>query len=135
MSIKIIRERSVEHEVIYRRVYDWADAPGSGFSFACDEEGHVLTSVLEPLAYENLLKCQQASPDEIVDKGVVKYERDIKIDAIGECYCGAHVYLDGFTNPCPDCNRDYNWRGDLLAPRSQWGEETGEHPADIARIP
>lgn len=46
--------------------------------------------------------------------------------------CGkGRVYLDGFTNTCPVCEADYNWSGQLLAPRSQWGEETGETAADI----
>lgn len=40
---------------------------------------------------------------------------------------GKHVVtLHGFTNTC-DCGRDYNMSGDVLAPRSHWGEETGEH--------
>lgn len=46
------------------------------------------------------------------------------------CRCGRKVYCDGFTNTC-DCGRDYNWNGTLLAPRSQWGEETGETADDI----
>jgi hypothetical protein len=37
------------------------------------------------------------------------------------------------TNTC-ECGRDYNWGGQLLAPRSQWGEETGETAADILRV-
>ena len=31
-----------------------------------------------------------------------------------------------FTNTC-ECGQDYNSGGQLLAPREQWGEETGEH--------
>jgi hypothetical protein len=55
--------------------------------------------------------------------------------AVGECVCcGAHVTLIGFTNTCP-CGADYNSAGQHLAPREQWGEETGEHIADILRIP
>lgn len=46
--------------------------------------------------------------------------------AVGRCKCGRNVFLDAFTCPC-DCGRDYNQSGDLLAPRKQWGEETGEH--------
>jgi len=50
---------------------------------------------------------------------------------IGVCVrCGAHVTLSGFTNTC-ECGADYNGAGELLAPRSQWGEETGESVADI----
>lgn len=48
--------------------------------------------------------------------------------------CGKWLRCDGFTNTCERCGRDYNWAGQMLAPRSQWGEDTGEHLADILRI-
>lgn len=47
-----------------------------------------------------------------------------------KCGCGETVRLDRFTNTC-NCGREYNMDGSLLAPRSQWGEETGETAADI----
>jgi hypothetical protein len=34
------------------------------------------------------------------------------------------------TNTC-DCGADYNMSGARLADRSQWGQETGEHPVDV----
>lgn len=40
--------------------------------------------------------------------------------------CGDTVMCNAFTNTCPNCGRDYNRNGDELAPREQWGEETGE---------
>jgi hypothetical protein len=43
-----------------------------------------------------------------------------------EC-CGETLICDAFTTTCPNCGADYNWNGDRLAPRSYWGEETGEH--------
>ena len=46
------------------------------------------------------------------------------------CGCGKTVDCTGFTNTC-SCGKDYNWNGALLAPRDQWGEETGETAADI----
>ena len=51
-----------------------------------------------------------------------------------KCACGEEVVCERFTNAC-ECGRDYGRSGDLLASRSQWGEETGEHIADILRIP
>ena len=42
-----------------------------------------------------------------------------------EC-CGRRLSLSRFTNTCVKCGADYNQSGSLLAPRSQWGEETGE---------
>lgn len=49
------------------------------------------------------------------------------------CDCGEELPCPDFTNTC-DCGREYNSCGQLLAPREQWGWETGEHPADIGMI-
>lgn len=52
-------------------------------------------------------------------------------DAVLRCGCGRAVTLDDpMTNTC-DCGQEYNGSGQHLAPRSQWGEETGESLADI----
>jgi len=48
-----------------------------------------------------------------------------------KCNCGEEVLCMYFTNSCHNCNRDYNMSGQELAPRCQWGEETGESIADI----
>lgn len=48
-----------------------------------------------------------------------------------ECACGSQVLCAGFTNTCHNCDRDYGMNGQLLADRSQWGEETGESVAEI----
>jgi hypothetical protein len=64
------------------------------------------------------------------------FTRRVTIDDRGHtrgvirCECGREVVCYGFTNEC-DCGRDYNMSGSLLAPREQWGEETGESLADI----
>jgi hypothetical protein len=55
--------------------------------------------------------------------------------AVGRCDCGSEVILSGFTNTCADCETDYNMSGQRLAPREQWGEETGEAIGDILSIP
>jgi len=47
--------------------------------------------------------------------------------------CGEEVGLHGFTNTC-ECGADYNMNGEALAPRSQWGEETGESVEDILSV-
>lgn len=52
---------------------------------------------------------------------------------VGRCICGEELLLYGFTNTCL-CGRDYNMEGQLLAPRSQWGEETGESVEDILSV-
>jgi hypothetical protein len=56
--------------------------------------------------------------------------RNVKLK---RCDCGRDVECCDFTNTC-ECGADYNWAGQRLAPREQWGEETGEHYSDILRI-
>lgn len=46
------------------------------------------------------------------------------------CRCGRSLTCPAFTNTCT-CGRDYNSAGQLLAPRAQWGEETGETADEI----
>ena len=69
-----------------------------------------------------------------MDRGIESWERTWTEPAVGLCdVCGREVYLDGFTCPC-ECGADYNSAGQRLAPRAQWGEETGESLGDILRI-
>ena len=45
-----------------------------------------------------------------------------------KCPCGAEVHCDnGWSNECHDCGTEFNGYGQTLAPRSHWGEETGEN--------
>jgi hypothetical protein len=48
--------------------------------------------------------------------------------------CGDWLSCCGFTNTCSTCGADFNMSGQRLAPREQWGEETGESVADILSI-
>ncbi len=41
--------------------------------------------------------------------------------------CGSEIALwSSWANACDRCGVEYNGSGQELAPRSQWGEETGE---------
>jgi hypothetical protein len=43
------------------------------------------------------------------------------------CLCGEELELyDPFATECPNCKREYNGAGQLLAPREQWEDDTGE---------
>lgn len=54
--------------------------------------------------------------------------------AEGRCDdCHRLVALPNFTNTCV-CGAEYNWAGQRLGRRADWGIETNEHPTDIARI-
>jgi len=69
-----------------------------------------------------------------IDRGVKKYEHRYATPAVGLCnHCNREVTLSNFTNTC-ECGADYNMSGQELAPRSQWGEETGESLDDILSI-
>lgn len=126
--MKIIKNRQRVTKVSYDLVFDFVGCPGSGFAFPCDEKGDVFP--MNSAAAENFRKCAMGEYD-VENKGVRKYEHSYWEDAIGRCVrCRAEVILYGFTNTCR-CGADYNVSGQLLAPRSQWGEETGESASDI----
>jgi hypothetical protein len=43
------------------------------------------------------------------------------------CGCGQEVHCySTWANDCEGCGTEYNGGGQKLAPRSQWGAETGE---------
>lgn len=71
--------------------------------------------------------CRWDILDELHAQG--DHERATLVQA---CDCGRQVWCDGFTNTC-ECGADYNSSGQLLAPREQWGEETGEHWTDCVK--
>lgn len=102
----------------------------SGFSFPCDERGNIDFGTMKPAGYQNYVACLTGTID-VIDCGVSKREWSYVEPAEFECTCGSTVELHGFTNTCECCGRDYNMSGQLLAPREQWGEETGEHWTEI----
>ncbi len=133
MSIEIIREREWKTEVYYEYEYPFADGCGRWFSFPCDKDGNINEVELSDCAKENLRKCRAKEYD-VLDSGVHEHEREWKEPAIGRCDCGHEIYLESFTNTCEKCGADYNMSGQHLAPRSQWGEETGETADEILNI-
>jgi hypothetical protein len=49
--------------------------------------------------------------------------------------CQNEIYLqNGFANSCDGCKSEYNGFGQLLAPREEWGWETGETAADFLNM-
>lgn len=57
------------------------------------------------------------------------------IPGLMKCDCGdeLEMYRPGGDIHCGSCPRSYTSSGQLLAHRSQWGEETGETAADYDR--
>ena len=128
-SVKIISQSEFVEIVELCHEFE-GRGPGGGYSFNCDENGKVILN--NPHAALNYYKCLSGAHD-VIDCGIQRYERGWYNAGVGLCECGEEVTLSAFTNPC-DCGRDYNSSGCLLAPRSQWGEETGESLGDILSV-
>lgn len=124
----IIQSRKQVTVVSYVRTFDYEGSEGSGFAFDCDANGKVFVETLRPTGRANYEACLtgQVGSRKMVDRGVEKREHSYFEPAVCRCDCGARVVLhSSWANDC-HCGREYNASGQLLAPRSQWGEETGE---------
>lgn len=109
----------------YRHEFRYTNDPGAGYGIPCYKNGKVKPQD------EKRLEEIKAIPN-LRYLGVEYWDRSFNEAGSIECVCGAEVFLDNImTNTCERCDRDYNINGQLLAPRSQWGEETGEYLSDI----
>jgi len=133
--MKIKSKRRRVEVVTYHRTFDRGD--GSGASFDCDAEGVVDVAGLWPAGRANFEQCLTGADEDgrpLKDRGAVAYRNSYIEPAIGVCdRCGRPdvVLSDALANTCAGCGADYNLSGQRLAPRSQWGEETGESLADM----
>lgn len=128
--IQIIRNRERKEEIEYVHDFVCVDDPSRGYAVNCNGSGDPVDKGARK-RYEELQ--QEVKAGKLRYKGLRMFAHRWTEPAVGRCYCSREVVLDGFTNTCR-CGRDYNFAGQELAHRSQWGEETGEHPADILRI-
>jgi hypothetical protein len=124
---KIISERHEDVLIEYWHEFEYPDKPGCGFCFDCDADGKpILTNDDARRNYEECITGKNRT----INKGIRKIVRRFMEPAVLECDCGEHIRLQDFTNTCDNCGADYNLFGQLLAPREQWGCETGEHPSE-----
>lgn len=125
--MKIVQRSSIEIHVEYRLFFQRkGETVGTGLSFECDREGKVKDGL--PIAAQLNLRRARLNIDGVyLEPHLERFESSVRRPAIGLCECGCTVELAHFTNTCAGCNRDYNMSGQRLAPREQWGEETGEH--------
>lgn len=119
--MQIIEESRIEEFEQYSLEFEWVHSPGAGYSFPCDERGNLDWG---NIPMESLCRC--ILDDRLLYRGIRCERWSYQHPAVGRCECGREVELGSFTNTC-ECGRDYNSAGQLLAPRCQWGEETGEH--------
>lgn len=127
---EFIRRREHHEERQYRLLVQRKGEPyGNGCMFDCDAAGSLVTPE------RHAQRLAELARDEAYDApAVVSFVHRWTTPAAVRCRCGAEVELHGFTNAC-ECGIDYNMSGQELAPREQWGEETGEDLGDILRIP
>ena len=138
--MRILKKREYVTAVTYTHQFNYKEYGSEefryGFGFDCAEDGTVDRSKLKPNGLKNYEACLtgQVNGKAVVDLGITRYDTSHTEPAIGECnHCKREVTLSQFTNTC-DCGTDYNMSGQELAPRSQWGEETGETADDILRF-
>lgn len=133
--VRIISERRRVEVTRYALTFQWRspERTEAGFGFPCGADGQVIQAEMLPPARANLAHCLDGTFD-VSFEGVRNESYSFMVAAVGECVgCHQEVELGGFTNTC-QCGLDYNGSGQLLAPREQWGEETGETVADILSV-
>lgn len=134
--LKIIKQRRFRKANGHRLIFRCVDyAKGGRYSWPCDEAGNVDVDKLCEAAQENYRGCVagELRGFAVLPPEIQSFEQKWIEDAEGRCECGRIVVLSGFTNEC-ECGRDYSRSGQELAPRSQWGLETGEALGDILAI-
>lgn len=132
--MKILRQRRDCESVSYMIFFERRDCPGAGYSFPCSEDGTVDESKLQPAGRANLARARGEEARTLHEPRIDRVVSRWVEPRVGLCECGCEVELDRFTNVCERCHRDYNSAGQELAPREQWGEETGEYLGDILRV-
>lgn len=118
-------------DFVYTTVYQMffaVHSEGWGYGFDCNEKGEIDRDALNPTARANFDYCCLMHADKLRMR---QWESRETIPGIMQCECGEKIEIyDHHDVHCEKCYREYNSAGSLLAPRSQWGEETGETAFD-----
>lgn len=129
MTQRTIREQFVYGATEFRLTFDRPDGSG-GYGFDCTPSG---TPVFDARHAETQRRSYHAAlsgvaTGEFLSPRVEKHTHSWTSPRIVECDCGGEVELaSSFANGCELCPAEYSGTGVRLAPRHQWGEETGEH--------
>jgi hypothetical protein len=127
---KLLTERVRMEIVDYTHDFIRKADRGSGWTFPVDEQGNFDTNTNKD-ALANWVYCTEEvkKPNsEIIDEGVQRRVHSYWEPATVRCHCGEIITLsDHFANMCEKCETEYGFNGGQLAPRSQWGYETGEN--------
>jgi len=129
--MEIISKR--ERVEITEYTKNWTHPEGYGFSFDCNENGVINEADMYPEGIANLRDCEAGKMEGYTGPRLQKNTRRVTNHAVGGCECGRKLTLASFTNSCR-CGREYNQGGQKLAPRAQWGDDTGESVSEILSI-
>ena len=124
-----IKQPHTEETVEYHHEFHYPGRPGCGYWFPCDKDGNIKNS--DSPNYQKALEMLKTG--EIEDAGIQETQHSYRAPGTIRCdRCNKQVEIaDSWLNTCEHCGADYDGSGNMLAPRSQWGEETGESLADI----
>lgn len=142
MSITNIRQSGRVFETKRELFYHPVGDNSGGYSYDIDEDGHFVRNdywdykpdeewVLHLARIITRSVLLDNDPEWVKDIRV--YEASYWEPSMWICHCGEEIYGNGPGDDfgCDNCHRDYNAFGQELAPREQWGYETGEHYVDI----
>lgn len=126
-----IQRREWITETSYSLYFERAVPHTGGWAFDCDADGNVDIEALKdkPLALEAYKECLRGhcQGEGVKPPVVQEYTNRHLQPAILRCACGEEVALwSSWANTCEKCGQEFNGSGQRLAPRHQWGEETGE---------
>jgi hypothetical protein len=129
-----IRKSEWVTSVDYRREFDYEGHEHWGFGFPCDADGNLIDDEHRDAWIGNYEACLRGEVDgrKVLDRGIERREYSYREPGVIRCDCGGEVELYmAMTNTCDTCGADYNLSGQRLAPREQWGWDTGESVSDI----
>lgn len=122
---RIIKYASFHQEITYEHQFVYASNDTWGFSFPTDEHGNLINT--NEAAIENYQACLTGNVrgSEIIDRGIVRREHQVRDPAIMRCDCGTTIELwpNAYdVHQCDQCTLTYNGSGQALKPMSEWDE-------------
>jgi|GEM_PF-1923253 len=129
--MKILKRPSISFVettwLFYRRV----DTPTAGLAFDLDSTDKPILRTEE--SERSYARAVAGVGTEYLPPVRRTHTNKVRDYGTGVCACGSHVSFGWGDSTCVSCGAEYNSAGQRLAPRHQWGEETGEHPCEVVQ--
>ena len=107
--IQIVRFPGVVVKHFYYIFYEWVEKPFEGFKFPSNIHGELDFNKMTPEMLVDYEKCE-SDEYEVLYQGLQRDLESIRQPAVGRCWCGVEVVLQGAINQCK-CGRCYNSSG------------------------